>query len=138
MPLLVIAVPDSAEGSPVPMTGMLDRYVGAVIDPDATKASGGKRRFKFTATPVAVPNDRFYRQAVVEGHLRPADEATAKACGVPFNKKVADEAKAAAEEAAKAKAVAKKAAEGGAPASTTTAPEAAPQSTERKGARKES
>lgn len=66
----------------VPMTGTTDRFVGAVVDPEATKAAGGKLRFEILPGPHRVPFDAYYRRAVQEGHLMAADEASAKLAGV--------------------------------------------------------
>lgn len=44
----------------------------------------GEWAFDMTDEVVEVPNKPEYRKCCQEGSLRPADEATAKACGMPF------------------------------------------------------
>lgn len=60
-----------------------DKFVGRAFVPDASGATAGAWVAK--SEPTDVPNVAEYRNAVVEGSLWPADEATAKACGVPFD-----------------------------------------------------
>ena len=118
----VFAVPESANGHPVPMQDVSDRYVGAVIDPAATLAAKGKRRFIFTPGPHTIPFANWSSRAVQEGHLAPADEETAKLCGVPFDAKAAKKLN---DDAEKAKAD-RKAADKAADKASAKAPEAAP------------
>lgn len=85
-------------------------YVGAKIDPKRTvthpRAHGDTRPplqdtafIVDDATPVQVPNTKYYLERLADGSLLPADERTARAAGVKFV--APDKARAAAREAAR-------------------------------------
>ena len=76
--LRVYPVPESGF---VPLEGAVERWVGAVLDPVATKAARGKVRLTVLPGVHTVPFTRYYATAVREGHLAAADEETARLCG---------------------------------------------------------
>ena len=66
---------------PVGMHNVLERWVGAVPDVEAS-AKSKKQIFSYSDKPVTVEANAYYRRAVTDGDLLPADSDTAKMCGV--------------------------------------------------------
>lgn len=78
---------------------LIDRYVGCDIHHEQSRATG-KNIFSFSDEVVEVPVSGYYKRMVADRDLLPADEATAKFCGVAFDASVVAARKAAFEKAA--------------------------------------
>lgn len=81
-PFCALDVHGRAQGV-VELEGIAGQYVGAVEDPELSRAEG-KHVFRFLPGTARVPLSAYYLRRLRDGELLPVDEPTARVAGLPF------------------------------------------------------